>query len=45
MFDFAVDLVMWKEVPRSALVLLVGSFVILSSTYTKDINLRLENPQ
>ncbi|GMY35637.1 reticulon-like protein B21 [Fagus crenata] len=34
-----VDLVMWKEVPRSALVLLVGSFVILSSSYTKDINL------
>ncbi|XP_059455709.1 reticulon-like protein B21 [Corylus avellana] len=34
-----VDLVMWKEVPRSALVLLIGSFVILSSSYTKDINL------
>lgn len=34
-----VDLVMWKEVPRSALVLLIGSFVILSSSYTKDVNL------
>ncbi|KAG6625662.1 reticulon-like protein B21 [Carya illinoinensis] len=34
-----VDLVMWKEVPRSALVVLVGSFFILSSSYTKDLNL------
>ncbi|KAG6628076.1 reticulon-like protein B21 [Carya illinoinensis] len=34
-----VDLVMWKEVPRSALVLLIGSFFILSSSYTKDVNL------
>lgn len=41
MFEFSVDLVMWKEVPRSALVVLVGSFFILSSSYTKDLNLRL----
>ncbi|KAM4133414.1 hypothetical protein ACJW30_01G326800 [Castanea mollissima] len=34
-----VDLVMWKEVPRSALVVLIGSFMILSSSYTKDVNL------
>ncbi|KAF5445721.1 hypothetical protein F2P56_034752 [Juglans regia] len=34
-----VDLVMWKEVPRSALVVLIGSFFILSSSYTKDLNL------
>ncbi|XP_040997762.1 reticulon-like protein B21 isoform X2 [Juglans microcarpa x Juglans regia] len=34
-----VDLIMWKEVPRSALVLLIGSFFILSSSYTKDVNL------
>lgn len=42
-FDFPVDLVMWKEVPRSALILLIGSFIILSSSYTRDVNLRFEN--
>ncbi|XP_023515635.1 reticulon-like protein B21 [Cucurbita pepo subsp. pepo] len=34
-----VDLVMWKEVSRSAFVFGIGSFLIISSSYAKDINI------
>ncbi|XP_038880296.1 reticulon-like protein B21 isoform X2 [Benincasa hispida] len=34
-----VDLVMWKEVSRSAFVFGIGSFIIISSSYTEDINI------
>ncbi|TYK03615.1 reticulon-like protein B21 [Cucumis melo var. makuwa] len=34
-----VDLIMWKEVSRSAFVFGIGSFVIISSSYTNDINI------
>ncbi|XP_022135249.1 reticulon-like protein B21 isoform X2 [Momordica charantia] len=34
-----VDLVMWKDVSRSAFVFGIGSFVIISSSYAKDINI------
>ncbi|KAL8168110.1 hypothetical protein V2J09_009609 [Rumex salicifolius] len=33
------DLVMWKHVPKSALVFGVGTFMIISSSYTKDLNI------
>ncbi|CAN6540608.1 unnamed protein product [Malus baccata var. baccata] len=35
-----VDLIMWKDVSRSVFVFGIGTFVILSSSYTKDINIR-----
>ncbi|XP_058722991.1 reticulon-like protein B21 isoform X1 [Vicia villosa] len=34
-----VDLIMWKDVSRSAFVFGVGTFVIVSSSYAKDLNL------
>ncbi|CAI9098855.1 OLC1v1035580C3 [Oldenlandia corymbosa var. corymbosa] len=34
-----VDLVMWRNVSKSALVFGIGTFVILSSSYTKDLNI------
>ncbi|XVE53666.1 hypothetical protein DITRI_Ditri03aG0021100 [Diplodiscus trichospermus] len=34
-----VDLVMWREVSKSALVFGMGTFVIISSSYTKDLNI------
>lgn len=37
---WSVDLVMWKEVSRSAFVFGLGSFVIISSSYAKEINIR-----
>lgn len=33
---------MWRDVSRSAFVFGFGSFIIVSSSYAKDINLRLE---
>ncbi|KAJ8767842.1 hypothetical protein K2173_020782 [Erythroxylum novogranatense] len=33
-----VDLVMWRDISRSAFVFGIGTFVIISSSYTKDIN-------
>ncbi|KAI3964900.1 hypothetical protein MKX01_030275 [Papaver californicum] len=35
-----VDLVMWKDVSKSALVFGFGAFLILSSSFTKDLNFR-----
>ncbi|KAK9149803.1 hypothetical protein Scep_008560 [Stephania cephalantha] len=35
-----VDLVMWKDVSKSALVFGFGTFVLLSSSFTKDLNIR-----
>ncbi|PSS13937.1 Reticulon-like protein [Actinidia chinensis var. chinensis] len=34
-----VDLVMWRDVSKSAFVFGVGSFIIMSSSYTKDLNI------
>ncbi|KAA8535342.1 hypothetical protein F0562_030345 [Nyssa sinensis] len=36
-----VDLVMWRDVSKSAFVFGIGTFVIVSSSYTKDINISL----
>jgi hypothetical protein len=36
------DLIMWKDVSRSASVFSIGTFIIISSSYARDINLRLE---
>uniref|UniRef100_A0A1D1XUA7 Reticulon-like protein n=1 Tax=Anthurium amnicola TaxID=1678845 RepID=A0A1D1XUA7_9ARAE len=36
-----VDLVMWREISRSAFVFGIGSFLLLSSSYTKDLNFSL----
>ncbi|KAJ7979617.1 Reticulon-like protein [Quillaja saponaria] len=33
-----VDLVMWRDVSRSAFVFGIGTFIIISSSYAKDIN-------
>jgi len=33
---------MWRDVSRSAFVFGFGTFIIVSSSYAKDINLRLE---
>ncbi|KAG5020148.1 hypothetical protein JHK87_016003 [Glycine soja] len=35
-----VELIMWRDVSRSAFVFGFGSFIIVSSSYAKDINLR-----
>ncbi|KAG5080826.1 hypothetical protein JHK86_004891 [Glycine max] len=35
-----VDLIMWREVSRSAFIFGIGTFTIVSSSYAKDINLR-----
>ncbi|KAG8651933.1 reticulon-like protein B21 isoform X2 [Manihot esculenta] len=34
-----VDLVMWKDISRSAFMFGIGTFIIISSSYTKDINI------
>lgn len=31
---------MWKDISRSVFVFGMGTFVILSSSYTKDLNIR-----
>ncbi|CAJ1975550.1 unnamed protein product [Sphenostylis stenocarpa] len=36
-----VDLIMWRDVSRSAFVFGFGTFIIVSSSYAKDINLSL----
>lgn len=36
-----VDLVMWKDVSKSAFVFGIGTFFIISSSYTKDLNISL----
>ncbi|WJX25181.1 hypothetical protein P8452_14246 [Trifolium repens] len=36
-----VDLIMWRDVSRSAFVFGIGTFIIISSSYAKDINLSL----
>ncbi|XP_011033437.1 PREDICTED: reticulon-like protein B21 isoform X2 [Populus euphratica] len=33
-----VDLVMWRDLPRSALAFGMGTFIIISSSYSKDLN-------
>ncbi|KAK6944363.1 Reticulon [Dillenia turbinata] len=37
-FQNLVDLVMWRDVSKSALVFGVGTFFMISSSYTKDLN-------
>ncbi|CAJ2636170.1 unnamed protein product [Trifolium pratense] len=37
-----VDLIMWRDVSRSAFVFGIGTFIIISSSYARDINLRLQ---
>ncbi|GAV83118.1 Reticulon domain-containing protein [Cephalotus follicularis] len=34
-----VDLVMWRDISRSAFVFGIGTFIIISSTYTQDLNI------
>ncbi|XP_038700950.1 reticulon-like protein B21 isoform X1 [Tripterygium wilfordii] len=34
-----VDLVMWRDISRSAFVFGIGTFIIISSSYTKDLNI------
>ncbi|XP_042380112.1 reticulon-like protein B21 isoform X1 [Zingiber officinale] len=36
-----VDLVMWRDVPRTALVFGLGTFILVSSSYAEDLNFRL----
>lgn len=36
-----VDLVMWRDVSKSAFIFGVGTFIIISSSYTTDINISL----
>ncbi|GAB2238056.1 hypothetical protein Droror1_Dr00015958 [Drosera rotundifolia] len=36
-----VELIMWRDVSRSALVFGIGTFVVVSSSYTKEINISL----
>ncbi|KAE9608309.1 hypothetical protein Lal_00026145 [Lupinus albus] len=36
-----VDLIMWKDVSRSAFIFGFGTFVIVSSSYAKDVNLSI----
>lgn len=38
----SVDLIMWKDVSRSAFVFGIGTFFIVSSSYAKNPNLRSE---
>ncbi|KAF5175878.1 Reticulon-like protein b21 [Thalictrum thalictroides] len=40
-FENIVDLVMWKDVARSAFVFGLGTFILISLSYTEDINLSL----
>lgn len=39
-FFFPVDLIMWKDVSRSVFMFGIGTFVILSSSYMKDLHIR-----
>ncbi|PPD75559.1 hypothetical protein GOBAR_DD27509 [Gossypium barbadense] len=34
-----VDLVMWRDIPKSALMFGIGTFIIISSSYTQDLNI------
>ncbi|KHG17060.1 Reticulon-like protein B21 [Gossypium arboreum] len=34
-----VDLVMWRDIPKSALIFGIGTFIIISSSYTQDLNI------
>ncbi|KAK4338542.1 hypothetical protein RND71_043029 [Anisodus tanguticus] len=34
-----VDLIMWRDASKSALIFGIGTFVIISSSYTKDLNI------
>ncbi|KAL5547489.1 hypothetical protein UlMin_002720 [Ulmus minor] len=34
-----VDLIMWKDISRSVFIFGIGTFIILSSSYTKDLNI------
>nr|DAD22489.1 TPA_asm: hypothetical protein HUJ06_023952 [Nelumbo nucifera] len=36
-----VDLVMWRDIPKSAFVFGIGTFILLSSSFSKDINFSL----
>ncbi|XP_065013953.1 reticulon-like protein B21 isoform X2 [Musa acuminata AAA Group] len=36
-----VDLVMWREIPKSAFVFGLGTFILMSSSYAKDLNFSL----
>ena len=36
------DLVMWRDLSRSALAFGLGTFIIISSSYSKDLNVRLD---
>lgn len=36
-----VDLVMWRDISKSALIFGLGTFILVSSSYTKDINFSL----
>ncbi|XP_061375780.1 reticulon-like protein B21 [Gastrolobium bilobum] len=36
-----VDLIMWRDISRSAFIFGIGTFIIVSSTYAEDINLSL----
>ncbi|KAL2338511.1 hypothetical protein Fmac_012957 [Flemingia macrophylla] len=36
-----VDLIMWRDISRSAFIFGIGTFTIISSSYAKDINLSL----
>ncbi|KAF5195148.1 Reticulon-like protein [Thalictrum thalictroides] len=40
-FQNIVDLVMWKDISKTAFVFGFGSFILLSSSFTKDINFSL----
>ncbi|PIA45831.1 hypothetical protein AQUCO_01600221v1 [Aquilegia coerulea] len=40
-FENIVDLVMWKDVSRSAFVFGLGTFILISLSYSEDINLSL----
>ncbi|KAK3020958.1 hypothetical protein RJ639_046322 [Escallonia herrerae] len=36
--DYSVDLVMWRDASKSAFVFGLGTFIIVSSSYTRDLN-------
>ncbi|KAJ8485488.1 hypothetical protein OPV22_017973 [Ensete ventricosum] len=36
-----VDLIMWREIPKSAFVFGLGTFILMSSSYAKDLNFSL----
>ncbi|KAL0340361.1 UNVERIFIED_CONTAM: Reticulon-like protein B21 [Sesamum radiatum] len=38
---FSVDLIMWRDVSKSAFVFGIGAFLIISSSYSKDINISM----